>query len=172
MPRTEWLIEYSNSLHNHNSASQHSFEPNQCLHRLEVLRANRSKMSDKAKAEAGQANYLGDESSQEVYPEDSFGEKQRRNANAKLVNPLVSFSVEQLGEKGVDYAWDHGLSHPDDRRAFEIGAILAQDPANLKRIRGMVSEEEMAELRREWQRAGGEAFDAWGRICLSVPIEG
>lgn len=64
----------------------------------------------------------------------SAAERARRNANAKLANPLAGYTRAQLEKKGRDYALQHALAEPEDIRAFELGAVLAQNPLAYDRL--------------------------------------
>lgn len=78
-------------------------------------------------------------------------ERARRNANAKLANPLAGFSRPQLEKMGRDYALEHALAEPEDIRAFEIGAMLAQDPLSYDRLgTDTLTEEELSTLYKEF----------------------
>ncbi|KAL1632495.1 hypothetical protein SLS56_003574 [Neofusicoccum ribis] len=81
----------------------------------------------------------------------SAADRARRNANAKLANPLAGYSRPQLEKMGRDYALEHALAEPEDVRAFEIGAMLAQDPLCYDRLgTDTLSEEEISTLYREF----------------------
>lgn len=81
----------------------------------------------------------------------SAADRARRNANAKLANPLSGYSRPQLEKMGRDYALQHALAEPEDIRAFEIGAILAQDPLAYDRLgTDTLSEEEVSTLYHEF----------------------
>jgi len=57
---------------------------------------------------------------------------------------------EELKDAARDYCILHAITEPEDIRAFELGAILAQSPHKYDRIRGEASEEEMTVLEREY----------------------
>lgn len=48
------------------------------------------------------------------------------NINARLVNPLIGFTDEELLAQGEQFAKQHGLGHLTD--AFSKGAVVAKDP--------------------------------------------
>ena len=73
----------------------------------------------------------------------------RRNANAKLANPLAGYSHAELKDMGRQYVAKHYIGDEEDIRAFELGACLAQDPAKYESIQGMM-EEELEVLRKEF----------------------
>ena len=72
----------------------------------------------------------------------------RRNANAKLANPLAGYSHAELKQMGREYVAKHYIGDEEDIRAFELGACLAQDPGKFDTIEGM-TEEELSVLRKE-----------------------
>ena len=72
----------------------------------------------------------------------------RRKANAFLANPLRGFSHAELRKMGKRYALEHALVAPDDLRAFELGAVLAQNPKAFEMVEGL-SVDEQDVLRRE-----------------------
>lgn len=76
-------------------------------------------------------------------------EYERKKANAILANPLRGYSHDQLRKMGKNYALDHALVEPEDFRAFEIGAVLAQNPQAWEKCEGL-REEEKDILRREF----------------------
>lgn len=81
----------------------------------------------------------------------SAADRARRNANAKLANPLSGYGRPQLQKMGREYALEHALAEPEDIRAFEIGAMLAQDPLSYDRLgTDVLSEEEINTLYREF----------------------
>ncbi|KAK8248385.1 hypothetical protein HDK77DRAFT_481794 [Phyllosticta capitalensis] len=78
-------------------------------------------------------------------------ERARRNANAKLANPLAGFTRAQLEKKGRDYALQHALAEPEDIRAFELGAVLAQNPTSYDRLGAdVLTDQEMDILYKEF----------------------
>ncbi|KAK5136041.1 hypothetical protein LTR08_004295 [Meristemomyces frigidus] len=74
---------------------------------------------------------------------------ERNKANAILANPLRGYSHAQLRKMGRSYAYTHALVEPEDLRAFELGAVLAQNPAAWERCAGLRDEEKEI-LRREF----------------------
>ena len=73
----------------------------------------------------------------------------RQNMNAKLANPLTGFGKEELRIKGREYAITHSLTSEEDMRAFEFGAILAQDPERFEDCQDL-SAEDMEVLKKEF----------------------
>lgn len=67
-------------------------------------------------------------------PSMSAADRVRRNANAKLANPLAPFSYSQLKQKARSYAMEHAIANTDDVRAFEIGACLAKNPEKYREV--------------------------------------
>lgn len=74
------------------------------------------------------------------------------NANAKLANPLLGLSVAELRSAGRAYALSRGIADPEDVRAFELGAVLAQRPEKWERVGGSegANEEELRVLEKEY----------------------
>ncbi|MCJ1372883.1 hypothetical protein MMC20_004109 [Loxospora ochrophaea] len=79
----------------------------------------------------------------------SAADRARRNANAKLANPLAGYSHAELRAMGAEYVNKYQIGDEDDIRAFEIGACLAQDPTKYDSIQG-VTVEEADVLRKEF----------------------
>ncbi|KIW06376.1 uncharacterized protein PV09_02831 [Verruconis gallopava] len=77
-------------------------------------------------------------------------DRARQNLNMKLANPLDGYTIAELKTMGSDYAKLHAIAEPDDIRAFELGAVLAQNPQDFNRIREWVTAEEMAVLEGEY----------------------
>lgn len=75
-------------------------------------------------------------------------EYERKKANAMLANPLRGLSHAQLRKMGKNYALEHALVEPEDFRAFELGAILAQNPKAWDRCPDLRDEEKEI-LRKE-----------------------
>ena len=73
----------------------------------------------------------------------------RLDVNAKLANPLAGFSKEELRLRGRDYAIEHSLTNEEDLRAFEVGAMLAQDPDSFEECQD-ISASDMDVLRKEF----------------------
>jgi hypothetical protein len=77
-------------------------------------------------------------------------DRARRNMNAKLANPLDGYSFSELQQMGRDYAKLHAIAEPEDIRAFELGAVLAQTPEKFDRLKDHVTAEEMDVLDKEF----------------------
>lgn len=75
-------------------------------------------------------------------------ERRRRNAVAKLANPLAGISHDELEQMGENYARKHQMGDEEDIRAFKKGACLAQDPQKYESITGLTGQE-MEVLRKE-----------------------
>ena len=72
-----------------------------------------------------------------------------QDLNKRLENPLAGFSKETLLLKGRRYAIQHSLTMEEDIRAFEIGAVLAQDPEkNIEYLN--LTREELSGLSKEF----------------------
>lgn len=65
----------------------------------------------------------------------------RANVNAKIANPLAGLTRAELFKKGEDYVREHQIGDDEDIRAFQLGAILAQDPNRYAEIDGLTAEE-------------------------------
>lgn len=78
-------------------------------------------------------------------------DRARQNVNMKIANPLGGFSESELRVMGSDYAKMHAITDPEDIRAFELGAILAQNPQEYQKIRAYVSSEELSVLEKEFK---------------------
>jgi hypothetical protein len=78
-------------------------------------------------------------------------DRARRNVNMKINNPLDDYTESELRIMGSDYAKMHGIADPEDIRAFELGAVLAQNPQDYKRIGNDASPEEMSVLEKEYR---------------------
>ncbi|KAE8445497.1 hypothetical protein EG329_013387 [Mollisiaceae sp. DMI_Dod_QoI] len=72
----------------------------------------------------------------------------RANINAKIANPLAGFTHAELSQKGEEYVREHQMGDDEDIRAFQLGAILAQDPNRYAEVNG-ITEEERAVLEKE-----------------------
>lgn len=68
-------------------------------------------------------------------------ERARRNLNAKLANPLAGLSHAALMKRGGRYARQHHMGDEEDIRAFELGAVLAQDPERYENVEGLTPDE-------------------------------
>ena len=77
-------------------------------------------------------------------------ERMRRNAAAKLANPLAGISHAKLEEMGASYAKKHQIGDEEDIRAFQKGACLAQDPKRYHQVAGLTAKE-MSVLKREFE---------------------
>ena len=93
---------------------------------------------------------IQNESISSSYEKNSIGllSSNHQNMNAKLANPLAGFSKEELRIKGREYAIAHSLTNEEDVRAFEFGAILAQDPERFEDIQD-ISAKDMEVLKKE-----------------------
>jgi len=69
-----------------------------------------------------------------------FGVGEGKIANKKLANPLAGYPPEDLKRQGAQYARLNNMVDAEDIRAFEIGAVLAQEPGAF---------DDMMELTRE-----------------------
>jgi len=78
-------------------------------------------------------------------------DRARRNVNMKINNPLDGYTESELRAMGSNYAKMHGIAEPEDVRAFELGAVLAQNPEDFRRISNDTSPEEMAVLEKEYK---------------------
>ncbi|MCJ1381775.1 hypothetical protein MMC17_004886 [Xylographa soralifera] len=76
-------------------------------------------------------------------------ERARRNANAKLANPLAGYSQAELKAMGAAFAKKYRIGEEEDARAFELGACLAQNPINYNTIQGL-DPDEIEVLKREF----------------------
>jgi hypothetical protein len=79
----------------------------------------------------------------------SAAERARRNLNAKLANPLAGYSHDVLRKKCGNFARKYQIGEAEDIRAFELGAVLAQDPTRYDSIEGL-EQEELNVLRKEF----------------------
>ena len=77
-------------------------------------------------------------------------ERARRNANAKLANPLAGYSHAELRSMGAAYVKKHQIGDEEDIRAFELGACLAQDPTKYNSIQGL-NGQEIEVLKKEFE---------------------
>ena len=71
----------------------------------------------------------------------SAADRVRRNASAKLANPLAGISHAKLEEMRATYALKHHIGDEEDIRAFRKGAILAQDPRRFSQVQGLTGME-------------------------------
>lgn len=79
----------------------------------------------------------------------SAAERARRNANAKLANPLAGYSHAELRAQGAAYVKKYQIGEEEDIRAFELGACLAQEPSKYDTVQGL-HPDEMEVLRKEF----------------------
>ena len=79
----------------------------------------------------------------------SAAERERLATNAKLANPLARISHAQLEDMGEKYAMKHQMGEQEDIRAFQKGAVLAQDPSKYHTVEGL-TEQERAVLEKEF----------------------
>ena len=78
-------------------------------------------------------------------------DRARRNINMKINNPLDEYTESELRIMGSDYAKMHGIVEEEDIRAFELGAVLAQEAQKFERIGDQISPQEMAVLAKEYK---------------------
>ena len=71
----------------------------------------------------------------------SAAERARRNVSAKLANPLAGKTHAELEFMGEEYARKHQVGDEEDIRAFQKGAVLAQDPAKYSTVAGLTAQE-------------------------------
>lgn len=64
-------------------------------------------------------------------------ERARRNASAKLANPLAGKTHSELERLGAEYATKYHLGENEDIRAFQKGACLAQDATKYSSVEGL-----------------------------------
>ena len=76
-------------------------------------------------------------------------ERARRNANAKLANPLAGYSHAELKNMGATFVKKYHIGDEEDIRAFELGACLAQDPTKYNTVPGLQADE-VEVLRKEF----------------------
>jgi len=69
-------------------------------------------------------------------------------AREKLANPLAGYPQEDLRRQGAQYARLNDMVDVEDVRAFEIGAVLAQEPGAFQDMMEL-TEEERAVLQGE-----------------------
>lgn len=97
----------------------------------------------------------------------SAAERARQSLNAKLANPLMGFSYNELKKMGRAYAYEHALAEPEDVRALEIGACLARNPGNVDDAKLFgVNDEELAVLERELSHRWSQPFTLYLVIVL------
>ncbi|KAF3482721.1 proton myo-inositol cotransporter [Arthroderma uncinatum] len=101
-------------------------------------------------------------------------ERARRNLNAKLANPLAGLSHATLRYRGGRYARKYQIGDDEDIRAFELGAVLAQDPEKFEDVEGL-TEEELGVLRREFSNRWSQPREMYLVIILcsiSAAVQG
>ncbi|KAK4967548.1 hypothetical protein LTR66_011937, partial [Elasticomyces elasticus] len=92
-------------------------------------------------------------------------ERERQKVNAMLANPLKGLSHPELRKMGKDYALEHALVEPEDFRAFEIGAVLAQNPEAWEECEGL-REDEKEVLRKEFSNRWSQPWLLYVVIIL------
>lgn len=101
-------------------------------------------------------------------------ERARRNLNAKLANPLAGLSHATLRNRGGRYAQKYQIGDDDDIRAFELGAVLAQDPERFEKVEGL-TKEELDVLRGEFTNRWSQPKEMYLVIVLcsiSAAVQG
>ncbi|EZF34252.1 hypothetical protein H101_02214 [Trichophyton interdigitale H6] len=101
-------------------------------------------------------------------------ERARRNLNAKLANPLAGLSHATLRSRGGRYAQKYQIGDDDDVRAFELGAVLAQDPEQFEKVEGL-TKEELDVLRKEFTNRWSQPKEMYLVIVLcsiSAAVQG
>ncbi|KAI9720550.1 MAG: hypothetical protein M1828_005634 [Chrysothrix sp. TS-e1954] len=78
-----------------------------------------------------------------------YTKEQREASLAKVARPLDGLTPLELRLRGIEYAWTRGLTSAEDRRAFELGAVLAQDPEHPQVDLQGLTEAERDYLRKE-----------------------
>ncbi|CZR53000.1 probable transporter (major facilitator superfamily) [Phialocephala subalpina] len=79
----------------------------------------------------------------------------RANINAKIANPLAGLTHAELRQKGEAYVREHQIGDDEDIRAFQLGAILAQDPNRHAEIEGLTENERTVlakEISSKWSQ--------------------
>ncbi|KAI0479242.1 hypothetical protein GGR56DRAFT_665064 [Xylariaceae sp. FL0804] len=69
------------------------------------------------------------------------GEMRRREASAKLENPLAGLSQDQLAARGAEFCAKHGFTAADDVRAFRLGAMIAGNMNRYDSIKDLTGRE-------------------------------
>ncbi|KAJ5693423.1 hypothetical protein N7462_002846 [Penicillium macrosclerotiorum] len=121
---------------------------------------------------------INDHPPQEKFvPQRTFGtaaERARRNINAKLSNPLAGYSHTELRKQGRNFALIHEIGDQSDVRAFELGAVLAQNPERYENVAGLTSQEKEL-LRREFAYRWSQPRKMYAVIALcslSAAVQG
>ncbi|GFF51037.1 probable polyol transporter 6 [Aspergillus udagawae] len=102
-------------------------------------------------------------------------ERARRNLNAKLANPLAGYSHEELRSQGIKFAIEHHMGDETDIRAFELGALLAQEPEKFDSFRNLLTEEEFEILHLEFTHRWSQPWSMYLVIALcslSAAVQG
>jgi hypothetical protein len=90
-----------------------------------------------------------------IAPPQTHIENAISNVNAKLANPLLGLSHEQLMDDGAEFARSHGLGHLED--LFRKGALAAQDPLAFDTIPHFTETEKdifRREMTHRWDHPG------------------
>ncbi|CAG8384632.1 unnamed protein product [Penicillium salamii] len=101
-------------------------------------------------------------------------ERERRNINAKLSNPLAGLSHTELRIQGRAFAEFHDMGDETDIRAFELGAVLAQSPERYADITDLTNLEKQV-LRRELTNKWAQPWKMYAVIALcslSAAVQG
>ena len=101
-------------------------------------------------------------------------ERERRNINAKLSNPLAGLSHTELRSQGRAFAEFHDMGDESDTRAFELGAVLAQSPERYADITDLTNLEKEV-LRRELTNKWAQPWKMYAVIALcslSAAVQG
>ncbi|KAF4265820.1 hypothetical protein KXV68_003707 [Aspergillus fumigatus] len=102
-------------------------------------------------------------------------ERARRNLNAKLANPLAGYSHEELRSQGIKFALEHHMGDETDIRAFELGALLAQEPEKFDSFRSLLTDEEFDILQLEFTHRWSQPWTMYLVIALcslSAAVQG
>jgi hypothetical protein len=78
-----------------------------------------------------------------------------KGASEKLANPLAGYSPEDLRRQGAQYARLNDMVEVEDIRAFEIGAVLAQEPGAFSEMMELTEEERVVlqgEVSSRWSQ--------------------
>ncbi|CAG8957526.1 hypothetical protein HYFRA_00010392 [Hymenoscyphus fraxineus] len=79
----------------------------------------------------------------------------RKKLNQKLNNPLAGYSHAELTAKGEAYCRENAIGDEEDIRAFQLGAVLAQDPNKHADVHGLTAEESETlslEIEKKWSQ--------------------
>ena len=107
----------------------------------------------------------------------SAPERKRRYLNKRLDNPLTGYSFDELQRMAQAYAQEHALADPDDVRALEIGAVLAQNPkAYEDKAKEMgLTEQEYAVLERDQVKKWSQPWSLYlvtGLCAVCAAVQG